>query len=174
MRRLPPSTALCSILSISHVKTTAYHPQSNGLVERFHRRLKEALQARAAGPDWLSHLPWVLLGIRSAVPLEGGLLPVLVPVPVPVPFRSRFCANKIRGYRGPQPRTAALPSIPWERGWVQQREQGFPVGILSSHRFLILLHPFPNRIRIRIRYPFPAARAASAVRRTSWASASTP
>jgi transposase InsO family protein len=50
-------SALCSILSISHVKTTAYHPQSNGLVERFHRRLKEALQARAAGPDWLSHLP---------------------------------------------------------------------------------------------------------------------
>jgi hypothetical protein len=57
------------------VKTTAYHPQSNGLVERFHRRLKEALQARAAGADWLSHLPWVLLGIRTAVPLEGGPSP---------------------------------------------------------------------------------------------------
>jgi hypothetical protein len=57
------------------VQTTAYHPQSNGLVERFHRRLKEALQARAAGPDWLQHLPWVLLGIRSAIPLEGGLSP---------------------------------------------------------------------------------------------------
>jgi transposase InsO family protein len=68
-------TALCNILAISHVKTTAYHPQSNGLVERFHRRLKEALQARLAGPDWLSHLPWVLLGIRSAVPLEGGPSP---------------------------------------------------------------------------------------------------
>jgi hypothetical protein len=68
-------SALCSILAISHVKTTAYHPQSNGLVEQFHRRLKEALQARAAGPDWLLHLPWVLLGIRSAVPLEGGLSP---------------------------------------------------------------------------------------------------
>jgi hypothetical protein len=68
-------SALCSILSISHRKTTAYHPQSNGLVERFHRRLKEALQARAAGPDWLAHLPWVLLGIWSAVPLEGGPSP---------------------------------------------------------------------------------------------------
>jgi hypothetical protein len=67
--------ALCTILAISHVKTTAYHPQSNGLVERFHRRLKEALQARSAGPDWLTHLPWVLLGIRSVVPLEGGPSP---------------------------------------------------------------------------------------------------
>jgi transposase InsO family protein len=68
-------TALCSLLPIYHVKTTAYHPQSNGLVERFHRSLKEALQARLAGPDWLSHLPWVLLGIRAAVPLEGGPSP---------------------------------------------------------------------------------------------------
>jgi hypothetical protein len=68
-------TALCTILAISHAKTTAYHPQSNGLVERFHRRLKEALQARLAGPDWLTHLPWVLLGIRSVVPKEGGPSP---------------------------------------------------------------------------------------------------
>ncbi len=68
-------TALCSLLSINHVKTTAYHPQSNGLVERFHRRLKEALRARLATSDWMQHLPWVLLGIRTATPLEGGPSP---------------------------------------------------------------------------------------------------
>jgi hypothetical protein len=58
--------SLCSLLSISHTQTTAYHPQSNGLVEHFHRRMKDALRARAAGVDWFSHLPWVLLGIRTA------------------------------------------------------------------------------------------------------------
>jgi len=58
--------SLCTLLSISHTQTTAYHPQSNGLVERFHRRLKDALRSRAAGADWFVHLPWVLLGIRSA------------------------------------------------------------------------------------------------------------
>jgi cleavage and polyadenylation specificity factor subunit 1 len=58
--------ALCELLSIQHVQTTAYHPQSNGLVERFHRRLKDALRARTAGADWYSHLPLVLLGIRTA------------------------------------------------------------------------------------------------------------
>jgi hypothetical protein len=58
--------SLCSLLNISHTQTTAYHPQSNGLVERFHRRLKDALRARAAGSDWFVHLPWVMLGIRSA------------------------------------------------------------------------------------------------------------
>ena len=44
---------------------TAYHPQSNGLVERFHRRLKYALRARMATADWADHLLWVILGIRS-------------------------------------------------------------------------------------------------------------
>jgi hypothetical protein len=54
---------LCSLLNIQHSPTTAYHPQSNGLVERFYRRLKDALQSRAA--NWHDHLPWVLLGIRT-------------------------------------------------------------------------------------------------------------
>jgi hypothetical protein len=36
--------ALCSLLNIKHSPTTAYHPQSNGLVERFDRRLKDALR----------------------------------------------------------------------------------------------------------------------------------
>ncbi len=56
---------LCSLLNIQHSPTTAYHPQSNGLVERFHRRLKDALRSRAAAGDSHDHLPWVLLSIRA-------------------------------------------------------------------------------------------------------------
>ncbi|GFR62129.1 Pol polyprotein [Elysia marginata] len=47
-------------------RTTAYHPQSNDLIERFHRTLKAALKARLQGPNWADELPWVLLGLRTA------------------------------------------------------------------------------------------------------------
>ena len=48
----------------SHIHTTtAYHPQANGIVERTHRRLKEALAAH--GGEWTRNLPWVLLGLRN-------------------------------------------------------------------------------------------------------------
>ena len=57
---------LCKTLRIKHVVTTAYHPQSNGLVEQFHRQLKNALKARTCGVDWAEHLPWVMLSIRAA------------------------------------------------------------------------------------------------------------
>jgi hypothetical protein len=50
-------------LGIKARLTTPYHPQSNGAVERFHRRLKEALKARLAGSNWVDHLPWVMLGL---------------------------------------------------------------------------------------------------------------
>ncbi len=48
--------ALCSLLNIQHNQTTAYHPQSNGMVERFHRRLKDALRTRCAAANWVGHL----------------------------------------------------------------------------------------------------------------------
>ena len=54
-------------LGISIAPTTSYHPQSNGLVERFHRLLKNALRCAApASKSWTRSLPWVILGLRNA------------------------------------------------------------------------------------------------------------
>ena len=54
-------SALSSELSqrwgIKHHLTTGYHPQANRMVERAHRQLKDALQARTASGNWASHLP---------------------------------------------------------------------------------------------------------------------
>jgi len=57
--------SLCLFLQIKHRPTTAYHPQANGMVERLHRRLKDALRARGANATWAAELHWVLLGLRT-------------------------------------------------------------------------------------------------------------
>jgi transposase InsO family protein len=49
--------SLCSTLGIKHLQTTAYHPKANGLVERFHRRLKDVLRACLATFTWTARLP---------------------------------------------------------------------------------------------------------------------
>lgn len=65
--------ALTKLLGVKHSRTTAYHPQSNGLVERFHRHLKSALRTRLTSPNWIDELPWVLLGIRTAPKEDLGV-----------------------------------------------------------------------------------------------------
>lgn len=57
---------LAKLIGFDHRRTTAYHPQCNGLVERFHRQLKAAITCHA-DTNWVESLPLVLLGIRSAV-----------------------------------------------------------------------------------------------------------
>lgn len=59
--------ALMKKCGIRRIRTTAYHPQANGKVERFHRTLKAALMAREASTRWIEDLPTVLLGIRTAL-----------------------------------------------------------------------------------------------------------
>lgn len=57
--------SLSKMTGFEHKRTTAYHPQCNGLVERFHRQLKAAIVCHANN-QWTESLPWVLLGVRTA------------------------------------------------------------------------------------------------------------
>lgn len=56
---------LLKLAGTQRIRTTAYHPQANGMVERFHRHLKSAIKCYATD-EWTRVLPSVLLGIRSA------------------------------------------------------------------------------------------------------------
>ena len=64
-----------SCLGTRRQRTTAYHPQSNGMVERFHRRLKEALRAQPHPAHWVDALPIVLLALRSTDKEDLGHAP---------------------------------------------------------------------------------------------------
>ncbi|GBM94414.1 Retrovirus-related Pol polyprotein from transposon 297 [Araneus ventricosus] len=54
-------------LGISKIRTAAYNPAANGMVERLHRQLKASLMCRLGSTErWVQQLPTILLGIRTA------------------------------------------------------------------------------------------------------------
>lgn len=61
-------TELCKILQIGKTLTTAYRPQSDGLVERCNRTLQDMLTHYCEGrDDWDITIHWVMAAYRSTV-----------------------------------------------------------------------------------------------------------
>lgn len=65
---------LLKLLGVRHLRTTPYHPQTNGVVERWHRTLKAAILCHDAN-QWTSYLPLILLGLRSTYKSDLGASP---------------------------------------------------------------------------------------------------
>ncbi|GBO07677.1 Retrovirus-related Pol polyprotein from transposon 297 [Araneus ventricosus] len=61
-------TELCKLLGILKTRTTALHPESDGMVKRFNRTILNHLSLFVSKnqTDWDSHLPLFLLAYRSA------------------------------------------------------------------------------------------------------------
>jgi hypothetical protein len=144
-------------------------------VERFHRRLKDSLRARAAGANWFVHLPWVLLGVRSAwredwefSPAEAVfgsqlLLPgqfLSTPEPLSLSFLREF--QGVLAGRSPLPMThhttpapTSLPEDLLLARFVLVRHDGVqpPLSLLYDGPFLVLersLHFFKLQMGTRI------------------------
>jgi hypothetical protein len=81
------------MLNILHKQTTAYHPESNGAVERLHHRLKYALCARTAVATWSEELPFELLGLRAQPREDTGLSPAEVVFGAQIVLPNEFLQN---------------------------------------------------------------------------------
>ena len=55
------------LLSSRRIRMIAYHPITNGIVERFHHQLEETLKARTDPINWVDMLPMILLGIYTSL-----------------------------------------------------------------------------------------------------------
>ena len=64
-------------LGISAIRTTPYHPQTDGLVERFNQTLKKMLQKFVddTGKDWDRWLPFLLFAYREVPQASTGFSP---------------------------------------------------------------------------------------------------
>lgn len=57
---------LNKLLGTRRHRTTSYHPQSNGMIENWHRGLKDSITCQANN-KWVETLPIILLGLRSTI-----------------------------------------------------------------------------------------------------------
>ncbi|GFT83400.1 integrase catalytic domain-containing protein [Trichonephila clavipes] len=69
------SRLLYSLKQILGIRITPYHHSSNGMVERLHRTLKQAI--RCHDTKWTESLPVVLLGLRSCIKEDLNVYPAL-------------------------------------------------------------------------------------------------
>lgn len=63
------SQDLFAITKTQHKISTAYHPQTNGLVERFNQTIQRALMklVKKEQDDWDQYIDGILFGYRTAV-----------------------------------------------------------------------------------------------------------
>jgi len=67
-------TALLQLIGCQRIRTTAYHPAANGMIERWHRSFKAAIMCHADA-NWTRVLSTVLLGLRTHIRLDTGASP---------------------------------------------------------------------------------------------------
>jgi hypothetical protein len=136
-------------LGIKHIMTTAFHPQSNGAVERFHCRLKDSLRARLAGAEWPQHLPWVMLGLRAAPREDSGVSAAELVYGAPLTLPGPLIAAPeqfVQQLRAGVPCVAPLPQQPGGGGSPSPSLQAAEFVYVRAPLALTPLYPGPFRV----------------------------
>lgn len=70
-------TEVLKQLRVKHSQSSAYHPQSQGVLEQFHQTLKSLLRAYCTelDRDWEEGLPWLMLAAREVSQESLGFSP---------------------------------------------------------------------------------------------------
>lgn len=63
--------SLSHLVGCEKIRTTAYHPAANGMIERWHRSFKASIMCHN-NAEWIDSLPTVLLGLRTSVKEDIG------------------------------------------------------------------------------------------------------
>lgn len=89
---------ICKLLKISKIQTTAYHPESNGALERWHRTLIEYLRhyTEHDQTDWNNWLPYTIMTYSTTPHTATGFTP----------------HELVYGQRAELPATLQLPPYP--------------------------------------------------------------
>ncbi len=67
---------LCELTGIERFRTSPYHPQTNGLVERMHSTFKSVLAKCISRKQyWVGQVPFVLLALRQMPQSDSGFSP---------------------------------------------------------------------------------------------------
>jgi cleavage and polyadenylation specificity factor subunit 1 len=110
-------------LGTERFRTTAYHPQSNGLIENFHRTLKTAITTCPDSFHWTKYLPFILLILRSSISTDANVSP----------------AEALYGQELRLPGDIFTPNLPRDASEISQRI-AHATSVLSN-----LPHHDPNR-----------------------------
>ena len=89
------------LLGVKHIRTTAYHPCANGLVEGFHRSLKTSLATRNNTRNWVDDLPLILLSLRNTIKEDLGYSAAELVFGAPLSLPGQYFSSS----RDPKPTT---------------------------------------------------------------------
>ena len=132
---------------IKRVRTTAYHPQTNGLLERMHGTLKTTLRCLMnESRNWEDKLPFALLALRTALN-ETGTSPAIMMYGEPLRVPGTLLNDHTRYPNDFSSFTKQLcDTLKQVQQYVKQPEQLDLTPINFDHQYVYLKAPFKRNM----------------------------